>query len=813
MPLAIRALFLVLLALVPAALVQANLENEAREERSRQIGAEAMRLTRLVAGQQMRIFEGAQHLLNAMAAHEALRAGTPSAECDAFLSRLLGGYTRYLAANLFDRDGRRVCTGKLDRPGANVADRGYFQAALAGAPFVVGEYTIGRVSGLPSLHFAAPLRDDTQAVVGVVAVALSLEWMGRDLAALPLPEGAAATVIDSRGVILARAPAGGAAIGTRVPGYALDAATAMRSMLRDGPSLDGTRRIAGFMPVPAAPHGLTAAVGLSAESGIASALERNRRSAFLIIGSLLMGLTFAITAFHIVIERPVRQLLEAAQSWSRQDWGARVGRLSGGREFERIGSALDSMADALERAEAARVAAAIRVKALSDVSPQVVFTADARGNIDWLNGYWHNLTGRDIAHTRGMGWLRAVHHGDLRRAVVAWRAALAEAAAGGLGEFHVELRLLRAEDRAWRWFFCRAAPIRDTDGEVTAWAGVALDFDELRRAREALAQQSQRLQATYSNAPVGLCLLDRQLRFLAVNTLFAEIQGTSAQAHLGQALAVLAPRLSATLAPYLSRLIAEGEPVTGLEIDATLPAQNGEAPPRRVLLCGFHPVLGDRGEVVAISGSMLDITARKRAEEAERLLSREVDHRAKNVLAVVRSLVRISAAEAPHDVEALVQVLEGRISAMARVHTLLSRAGWEGADLRDIALEETAAYRSQVEPEGPALRLVAQAAQACAMVLHELVTNAAKHGCFSVPHGHLALRWECVGDGARLSWTERGGPLLTGAPSRSGFGTQLIDCNAGSPLDGHIERHWEPEGLRCVLHIGPGALLATAEGG
>jgi PAS domain S-box-containing protein len=141
-------------------------------------------------------------------------------------------------------------------------------------------------------------------------------------------------------------------------------------------------------------------------------------------------------------------------------------------------------------------------------------------------------------------------------------------------------------------------------------------------------------------------LLDRQLRFLAVNTLFAEIQGTSAQAHLGQALAALAPRLAAVLAPHLSRLIAEGEPVTGREIDATQPAQNGEAPPRRVLLCGFHPVLGDKGEVVAISGSMLDITARKRAEEAERLLSREVDHRAKNVLAVVRSLVRISAAEA-----------------------------------------------------------------------------------------------------------------------------------------------------------------------
>lgn len=810
MPLALRALLLVLLALVPAALVQTSLEQEARGERARQLGAEAMRLTRLVAGQQLRVFEGAQHLLNAMTAHDALREGIPNAECDMFLRRLLRGYNRYIAANLFDLDGARVCSAEPELPYVNVADRPYFQAARDGAPFTVGEYTIGRATGAPSLHFAAPLRNDAGVVAGVVVVVLSLTWMHDDLAALPLPEGAAATIVDGRGVVLARTPDGQRFVGTVVPPFAFDAATAMRPFLRDGESLDGERRIAGFIPVPAAPLGLTVAVGLAVDREIAVELERDRRTAFLIIGSLLLALSLAIGAFHIAVERPVRRLLAAAQSWSRQDWGARVGRLGGGREFERIGIALDLMADALQRAEAARVAAAIRVKALSDVSPQVVFTADARGNIDWLNGYWRNLTGRDIAHTSGAGWLRAVHHGDLRRAVEAWRAALAEAAAGGLGEFHVELRLLRAEDRAWRWFFCRAAPIRDSDGEVTAWAGVALDFDELRRAREALAEQSQRLQATYSSAPVGLCLLDRGMRFLAVNTLFAEIQGGDPEAHLGHGLAELAPRLAAALAPQLQSLLADGEPLAGLEIDATPPPVDGVAQPRRVLLCGFQPVRGEAGEVVAVSGSMLDITARKRAEEAERLLSREVDHRAKNVLAVVRSLVRISAAEAPHDVEALVQVLEGRISAMARVHTLLSRTGWEGADLREIALEETAAYRSRVRHEGPALRLVAQAAQAFAMVLHELATNAAKHGCFSTPDGHLLLRWERVAGGARLSWTECGGPSIAGPPLRVGFGTQLIEANAGSPLDGHIEWHWEPEGLRCVLHIGADALHAVA---
>jgi PAS domain S-box-containing protein len=809
MPLAVRALLLVLLALVPAALVQTQLEQEARGERAQQLGAEAMRLTRLVAGQQLRVFEGAQHLLNAMAAHEALRAGVPNAECDLFLARLLRGYTRYIAANLFDLEGRRVCAAAPELPAGNVADRPYFQAVRAGAPFAVGEYTRGRATGAPSLHFASPLRSDAGVLAGVVVVALSLDWMHDDLEALPLPAGAAASIIDGRGVVLARTPDGGRFVGTTVPGFAFEAATAMRPSLRDGESLDGERRIAGFMPVPAAPIGLTVAVGLAADTEIAAELERDRRTAFLIIGSLLLTLVLAIGAFHILVERPVSRLLGAAQAWSRQEWAARVGPLGGGREFERIGSALDLMADALQRAEAARVVAAIRVKALSDVSPQVVFTADARGNIDWLNGYWRNLTGRDIAHTTGAGWLRAVHPADVRRAVTAWRAALAEAAAGGAGEFHVELRLLRAEDRAWRWFFCRAAPIRDSDGEVTAWAGVALDFDELRRAREALAEQSQRLQATYSNAPVGLCLLDRRLRFLAVNTLFAEIQGAAAEEHLGHGLAELAPRLAAMLVPRLQRLIADGEPLSGVEIDVTQPPLDGLDQPRRVLLCGFHPVLGEGGEVVAVSGSMLDITARKRAEEAEQMLSREVDHRAKNVLAVVRSLVRISAAEAPDDVEALVQVLEGRISAVARVHTILSHTGWEGADLRDIALEETAAYGSRVRREGPPLRLIAQAAQAFAMVLHELLTNAAKHGCFSAPEGHLVLRWERVGRGAQLSWTEHGGPILAGPPSRSGFGTQLIDANAGTPLDGHIERYWEAAGLRCVLHIGPNALPAA----
>ena len=796
MPLALRAVLLVLLALVPAAVVQGILEREARDERSAQVAAQAMRLVRLVAAQQVRTIEGAQHLLAAMAAHDAVRAAVPSDECDSFLARLVVQYPRYITANVFDSTGRPICTAQAALRATDVSNRPYFQRVMAGEGFTIGDYAVGLRTGAPSLHLAAPLPGPDGRPIGVLVVALSIDWLVRDLESIDLPTGAAATLADRQGVILARTPGAARFVGTTLPAFFMPLINATEPGLLDSPSLDGVRRIAAYIPVSAPPVGMLVALGLPVDSLIQADQQRDRWVAMMIVGSLLFSLLLAIGAFHVGVARPIQRMLRASQAWSRQQWSARIGWIGGGLEFNRLAAALDSMAEAVQQAETARGVAALRVRVLSDVSPQVVFTADARGQLDWLNGYWESFTGRSLECSMGIGWLFAVHRADRRRALLAWRTAQAGAAAGGAGEFSVELRLKRA-DGAWRWFLCRGAPIRGADGGVLSWAGVALDFHDLRSARRQAAEQAGRLEATYRNAPVGLCLFDTRLRFLAINTLLADSNGATVEAHLGRRLREMAPHVADDTEPLVAGVIASGEPVENIEVE------DGSG---RVWLCAYHPVLGDAGRVVGVSASVLDITARKRAEQTQLMLAREVDHRAKNVLAVVRSLVRISAAEVGDDVDSLVEVLEGRISAMARVHTVLSREAWLGADVEEIVREEMAAYAAQTSMEGPPLRLEPEAAQPLTLVLHELATNAAKYGCLSSTEGRLSVTWARDGADAVLEWTETGGPALAGPPPRTGFGTDLIEANAGEPLDGGITREWRAAGLYCRLRIGAGAL-------
>ncbi len=795
-PLALRAVLLVLLALVPAAMVQGVLEREARLQRSQQVAEQAMRLARLVAAQQDRTFEGARHLLAAMAAHDAIRAARPSAECNAFLGRLVAQYPRYISATVFDTAGNAVCTAQASLSGTNVAHRAYFQRVMAGSGFTVGEYAVGMRTQAASLHLAAPLQAADGGVIGVLVVALSIDWLGRDLRSLDLPGGTAATLADRNGIILARTLAPERFVGQALPPFALEFLHAPNAGIIDAPAFDGVRRIAAYIPISQAPQGLLVVLGLDADGLIQADLLRDRWVASLIVGSLLLSLFVAIGAFHLGVERPMRRVLTAAQAWSRQQWQVRIGHIGGGREFTRLGAALDRMAEDVRLAEAARAVAALRIQALNDVSPQVVFTADKFGRLDWLNGYWENLTGRSMARSVGMGWLFAVHRTDRSRALAAWGAALADAATGGPGEFSVELRLRRA-DGAWRWFLVRGAPIREADGNLLSWAGVGLDFHDLREARRQAAEQAGRLEATYRNAPVGLCLFDAELRYLAINTLLAESNGAPAEAHLGRTLREMMPLAADATEPLARAVLETGEAIENVEV------AHG---PGRVWLFAFHPVRRDDGRVIGVSASALEITARKRAEQAQLLLSREVDHRAKNVLAVVRSLVRISAAEVGDDVDSLVEVLEGRIAAMARVHTVLSREGWLGADIAEIVTQEVDVYGAQVVALGAMLRLVPEAAQPLTLVLHELATNAAKYGALSRAEGRLLIEWARDGEDAVIQWTEQGGPLLEGPPARGGFGTELIDANASAPLDGGITREWRREGLHCTLRIGARAL-------
>lgn len=211
--------------------------------------------------------------------------------------------------------------------------------------------------------------------------------------------------------------------------------------------------------------------------------------------------------------------------------------------------------------------------------------------------------------------------------------------------------------------------------------------------------------------------------------------------------------------------------------------------------------LGAGGKPVRISGVTTDITFRKEAEARQTLLAREVDHRAKNALAVVQAIVRLAKRDTIDD---YVSAVEGRVSALAQTHELLSRTRWEGADMLQLILEEIAPYNDELQrvvAVGPAVLLTPEDAQTIAMALHELATNAAKYGALSVQSGRVDISWSHFEDRLRLTWSESAGPPVQ-APSRTGFGTRIILSSFKGGNRGSAEFNWRGEGLQCTLELG-----------
>jgi two-component sensor histidine kinase len=194
-----------------------------------------------------------------------------------------------------------------------------------------------------------------------------------------------------------------------------------------------------------------------------------------------------------------------------------------------------------------------------------------------------------------------------------------------------------------------------------------------------------------------------------------------------------------------------------------------------------------------------DVTARRRADQQRELLLAELNHRVKNLFAVVRALVTQSNGARPA-AEAR-QVLLGRLDALARAHDLLFASQWQGAELGALAaaLRPFAAGRPEaIEIDGPPIQLSARQAVSVSLVLHELATNAARHGALSLPEGRVRLAWRIEPAAAgqlRLLWQERHGPPVT-PPQDLGFGTKLIERAFGFELDGTADLAFEPDGVR-----------------
>jgi PAS domain S-box-containing protein len=215
----------------------------------------------------------------------------------------------------------------------------------------------------------------------------------------------------------------------------------------------------------------------------------------------------------------------------------------------------------------------------------------------------------------------------------------------------------------------------------------------------------------------------------------------------------------------------------------------------------ISPVKNAEGKIVGASKIARDITEQKRTSDQIATLAREAEHRSKNLLANVQAMVNLSQADMVADLK---KAVEGRIQALANVHSLFAATRWIGAELSTIAKQELAPYSAteekRVRIDGPQVLLEPDTAQAVAVTLHELATNAVKYGALSKANGHIDLKWSHEANGClNLRWIETGGPTVQ-PPTRRGFGGRVIEQMIAQ-LKGDSRFEWRAEGLVCKITL------------
>ncbi|HEX8666186.1 MAG TPA: PAS domain-containing protein [Beijerinckiaceae bacterium] len=228
----------------------------------------------------------------------------------------------------------------------------------------------------------------------------------------------------------------------------------------------------------------------------------------------------------------------------------------------------------------------------------------------------------------------------------------------------------------------------------------------------------------------------------------------------------------------------------------------------RWLLTMGHATSRPDGALAGITGVVLDVTERKRAEEQQELLIRELHHRVKNTLATVQAIVGATARSAPSP-EHFAAAFTGRVISLAKTHDLLTEGAWQTASLREMLHRELHPYEDHGRPrvilEGPPVELATEEAVPLGMAIHELTTNAAKYGALSRSGGQVSVTWALDppdDPGGRptlsLSWVERGGPAVS-EPKKLGFGSRLLKRVLTAQLEAQVETRFPPEGFELSL--------------
>ncbi|MDF2763812.1 MAG: histidine kinase [Rhodospirillales bacterium] len=390
-------------------------------------------------------------------------------------------------------------------------------------------------------------------------------------------------------------------------------------------------------------------------------------------------------------------------------------------------------------------------------------------------------------------WSERIHPQDQARLA----AVRADIKAGRITRYETEYRV-RHEGGHWVHLWDRGAVLRDDFDRPVRVVGSAADVTQRKKAERALSESEERFRLA-AGAVVGMVYdWDAETgRVFRSEGLYDIVGVRSDQAPADREwwwtrvhpedVGNVAMRRAEILNGRLDRF----------EHEYRIQHENGNW----VEILDRGAILRDEnGRTTRIIGSVTDITQRKQAEERQSLLLAELDHRVKNMLAVVQSVVMQTRTSA-QSLDGFTVSLEGRLHAMARTHSLLTQSRWEGARVDAIIGEELSPYsgnKGRVAIAGPDLVLRPKAAMALSLAIHELATNAAKYGSLSKPAGRVQVVWTVEEGCVRLVWSESDGPAVR-PPSRRGFGIQAIEKILGYEVAGEARMEFEPSGLVCRI--------------
>jgi PAS domain S-box-containing protein len=443
-----------------------------------------------------------------------------------------------------------------------------------------------------------------------------------------------------------------------------------------------------------------------------------------------------------------------------------------------------------------------RLAVTYEKAPIGIAEVDAAGRFVRVNAALSAIIGHAPEELEGRSFLELTHPEDRDEDAERY----ARQVRGEYAHYSIQKRFMR-KDGGIVFVNVLSSSVLDQQGRFRYGVRVVQDVTEQLQAEERLRQSERHVRELLEALPAAIYTTDAAGRITYYNQAAVEFSGRTPI--LGSDEWCVTWRLftpDGIPLPHdqcpMAVALKEGRAVRGAEAIAERPDGT------RVPFIPFPTPLRDAsGRIIGAINMLVDITERKQAEEHQRVLIDELNHRVKNTLATVQSIASQTIRTSPA-IETFSENFEARLLSLSKAHELLTRQAWTGVNLRDIICQELEPYddgsATRVLLVGPNLMLEPRVGLALSLVLHELATNAVKYGALSTEQGLVTVRWSASDAGTpdvlRINWVESGGPVVM-PPAQRSFGTRLIERSMTKDLQGMATLDFDPAGLRCVLEL------------